>query len=76
MIAISKETGKIVIDGRFPAGTLEYKTRDENESATNNRWEFEGTFAHEIRGKIKHIQIKLKIIKYRTSLDPAPSLPG
>jgi len=37
------------MNGWLPAGTLEYKTRDEREFATNNRWEFEGTVAHEIR---------------------------
>lgn len=37
------------IEQWYPAGTLEYKTRDSSDFAKSGRWEFSGTIANDIR---------------------------
>jgi len=39
------------IDQWYPAGTLEYKTRDSSTLKQSNRWEFSGEVAADIRGE-------------------------
>jgi hypothetical protein len=37
------------IDEWYPAGTLEYQTRDSSDFSSSRRWEFSGVIAHDLR---------------------------